>query len=152
MSYNPEEWSTDTCCNVDESGPHHAKWKKPVTKVYYSVYMNSKPIGTERTSQVVLVEGGVKGERLFFIYLFIFNWKIIALWASLVVQTVKNPPVMWETWVWSLSCEDSAGGGPGNPVQYSCNKTRMSALINSSQHCIGGSRHQARREHKSLPD
>ena len=28
------------------------------------------------------------------------------LWASLVVQTVKNLPVMWETWVQSLDWED----------------------------------------------
>ena len=28
-------------------------------------------------------------------------------WASLVAQTVKNPPVMWETWVRSLGWEDS---------------------------------------------
>ena len=27
-------------------------------------------------------------------------------WASLVAQTIKNPPSMWETWVQSLSCED----------------------------------------------
>ena len=27
-------------------------------------------------------------------------------WASLVDQTVKNPPAMWETWVWSLDWED----------------------------------------------
>ena len=27
-------------------------------------------------------------------------------WASLVVQLVKNPPAMWETWVQSLSWED----------------------------------------------
>ena len=27
-------------------------------------------------------------------------------WASLVAQTVKNPPAMWETWVWSLCWED----------------------------------------------
>ena len=26
--------------------------------------------------------------------------------ASLVVQTVKNLPAMWETWVQSLGCED----------------------------------------------
>ena len=26
--------------------------------------------------------------------------------ASLVAQLVKNPPVMWETWVRSLGCED----------------------------------------------
>ena len=27
-------------------------------------------------------------------------------WASLVAQLVKNPPVMWETWVRSLGQED----------------------------------------------
>ena len=27
-------------------------------------------------------------------------------WASLVVQTLKNPPAMWETWVRSLGWED----------------------------------------------
>ena len=27
-------------------------------------------------------------------------------WASLVSQTVKNPPAMWETWVPSLGRED----------------------------------------------
>ena len=27
-------------------------------------------------------------------------------WASQVAQLVKNPPAMWETWVWSLGCED----------------------------------------------
>ena len=27
-------------------------------------------------------------------------------WASLVAQIVKNPPAMWETWVWSLGWED----------------------------------------------
>ena len=27
-------------------------------------------------------------------------------WASLVIQTVKNPPTMWETWVRSLGWED----------------------------------------------
>ena len=28
-------------------------------------------------------------------------------WASLVAQLVKNPPIMWETWVPSLSWEDT---------------------------------------------
>ena len=27
-------------------------------------------------------------------------------WASLVAQTVKNPPAMWKIWVWSLVLED----------------------------------------------
>ena len=33
---------------------------------------------------------------------------------------VKNPPAMRETCVQSLGCEDSLGGGHGNPLQYSC--------------------------------
>ena len=28
------------------------------------------------------------------------------VWASLVAQKVKNPPAMWETWVWSMGWED----------------------------------------------
>ena len=32
-------------------------------------------------------------------------------WVSLVVQMVKNPPAMWETWVWSLGWEDSLEKG-----------------------------------------
>ena len=30
----------------------------------------------------------------------------VSTWASLVAQLVKNPPVMWETWVGSLGWED----------------------------------------------
>ena len=33
------------------------------------------------------------------------------LWASLVAQLVKNPPAMWETWVWSLDGEDPLENG-----------------------------------------
>ena len=36
-------------------------------------------------------------------------------WASLVTQTVKNPPAMWETWLGRCP-----GGGHGNLLQYSC--------------------------------
>ena len=32
-------------------------------------------------------------------------------WASLVVQLVKNPPAMQETWVWSLGWEDPLENG-----------------------------------------
>ena len=39
-------------------------------------------------------------------------------WASLVAQMVKNLPTMEETWVRSLGWD--AGGGHGNPLQYSC--------------------------------
>ena len=40
-------------------------------------------------------------------------------WASLVTQTVKNPPATRETWVRSLGLE-SPGERHGNPLQYSC--------------------------------
>ena len=39
-----------------------------------------------------------------YIFSFLKGYKVIR--ASLVAQLVKNPPVMWETWVWSLGWED----------------------------------------------
>ena len=38
-----------------------------------------------------------------FIPLYLF---LVEQWASLVAQMVKNPPAIWETWVWSLGLED----------------------------------------------
>ena len=32
-------------------------------------------------------------------------------WASLVAETVKNPPAMWETWIQSLGWKDSLEEG-----------------------------------------
>ena len=37
--------------------------------------------------------------------------------SSLVVQSVENPPAMWETWVQSLGWE-VPGEGKGYPLQY----------------------------------
>ena len=45
--------------------------------------------------------------------------------ASLVAQTVKNPPAMEETQVRSLGWEDSPGEGNGYPLQYSCLESPM---------------------------
>ena len=39
---------------------------------------------------------------------------------SLVVQIVRNPPAMWETWVWSLGWEDPMEEEMATPLQYSC--------------------------------
>ena len=39
--------------------------------------------------------------------IFIIAWSVDVYRASLVAQLVKNFPVMWETWVWSLGWEDS---------------------------------------------
>ena len=41
-------------------------------------------------------------------------------WISLVAQTVKHLPTIWETWVRPLGQEDSPGEGNGNPLQYPC--------------------------------
>ena len=48
-------------------------------------------------------------------YLYIYTH----VWASLVAQTVKNPPAMQETWVQSLGWDDLLEEY-GNPLQYSC--------------------------------
>ena len=37
-------------------------------------------------------------------------------WASLVAQTVKNLPAMWEAWVQSLGWEDPLEKGKATPV------------------------------------
>ena len=41
------------------------------------------------------------------------------LMASLAAHLVKNPPAMWETWVWSLGWEDSSREENDYPLQYS---------------------------------
>ena len=38
---------------------------------------------------------------------------------SLVAHLVKNPPEMWETWIWTLGWEDPLEKGKGYPLQYS---------------------------------
>ena len=46
-------------------------------------------------------------------------------WASLVAQTVRNPPAMQETWVGSLGLGRSPGEWHGQPLQYSCLENPM---------------------------
>ena len=41
-------------------------------------------------------------------------------WASLVAQTVKNPPATWETWLPIPGLGRPPGEGAGYPLQYSC--------------------------------
>ena len=43
----------------------------------------------------------------------------------MVAQTVKNLPAMQETWVWTLSREDSPREWNGYPLQYSCLENSM---------------------------
>ena len=45
---NKKRWSTDICCNMDESWKRYAKWKKPVTKEYTWFYLYEMP-GREKS-------------------------------------------------------------------------------------------------------
>ena len=74
--------------------------------------------GSSRTTLRFIVGSLLKGEDflrrqemfyflcLFFKKLFILHWSVADYRASLVAQTVKNPPAMWEAWVQSLGWED----------------------------------------------
>ena len=45
-------------------------------------------------------------------------------------QLVKNPPAMWETWVWSLGWEDPLEKeGKGYPLQYSGLENSMDCIV-----------------------
>ena len=44
------------------------------------------------------------------------GYPLLYSWASLVAQTVKNPPAMWETWIQSLGWRGSSGEGKGLPT------------------------------------
>ena len=46
--------------------------------------------------------------------------KLMSIGAFLVVQSVKNPPAMWEISVRSLGWEDPLEGEHGKTLQYSC--------------------------------
>ena len=63
-------------------------------------------------------------------------WQVwrIACWlqatrAYLVVQLVKNPPAMWETWVRPLAWEDPLEEGKGTHLQYSGLENSMDYLV-----------------------
>ena len=47
----------------------------------------------------------------------VWGWQL-QTWASLVPQAVKNPLVMWETWVPSLGREDALEKGTGQNIIY----------------------------------
>ena len=58
-------------------------------------------------------------QNVIFILLYWFPLAYCSQRIPLVAQLVKNLPAMWETWVRSLSWEDSPGKGNGYPFQYS---------------------------------
>ena len=53
--------------------------------------------------------------------------------ASLVAQSLKRLPGMWETWVRSLGREDPLETANGNPLQYSCLENPMEGELGRLQ-------------------
>ena len=54
---------------------------------------------------------------------------VILDWAFCVVQLVKNPPAMQETWVQSLGWEDPLEKGKGYPLQYCGLENSMDCVV-----------------------
>ena len=52
--------------------------------------------------------GRSPGERI--------DYPLQCLWASVVVQAIKNLPAMWEIWIRSLSWEDPLEEGMATPL------------------------------------
>ena len=67
--------------------------------------------------------------------------RLFNVWA-LVAQLIKNPPAMWETWVWSLGWEDPLEKGKATQLQYSG--------LENSMYCTGHGVAKSRTERLSL--
>ena len=48
---------------------------------------------------------------------------------SAVTQLVRNPPAMWDTWLWSLGWEDPVEKGKGYSLQYSGLENPMDCMV-----------------------
>ena len=64
----------------------------------------------------------------------IYIWKWLILTLILMdtmqkTQLVKNPPIVQENWVQSLSEWGSPGEGNGYPLQYSCMENPMDCIV-----------------------
>jgi len=55
------------------------------------------------------------------------------LGTSLIAQLVKNPPALWETWVWSLGWEDPLEKGKGTHSSILAWRTPWTVLSMGSQ-------------------
>ena len=84
----------------------HLIRSKPLGNYYYCHFMDGFPdssVGKESACHAgdpcsIPKSGRSAGEGI--------GYPLQYSWASLVAQMVKNPPAMWETWVWSLGWED----------------------------------------------
>ena len=81
-------------------------------KWYKCVYLQNTIRLTDIQNKLMVTkgEGGINWQ------FGISRYKLLyTKWASLVIQIVKNPPAMWETWVQSLHWEDPLEKGKATP-------------------------------------
>ena len=83
-----------------DSLPSEPPWKPNCFKTKLKQGFPGSSAGKKSTCNAGLIPGLGRspGEGL--------GYPLQYSWASLVAETVKNPPAMWETWVWSLDWED----------------------------------------------
>ena len=75
-------------------------------KIFSDSFLNKKYFGANNVGDEVQIVNITEGhepwlDALQYLDILFNNW-----WASVVAQLVKNPPAMWETWIWSLGWED----------------------------------------------
>ena len=107
----------------------HLIHSKPLGNYYYCHFMDGFPdssVGKESACHAgdpcsIPKSGRSAGEGIG--YPFQYSW------ASLVAQLLKNPPAMWETWVWSLGWEDPLEKGNSYPLRYSCLENFMDCIV-----------------------
>ena len=89
LGYHTTPWSLFSCwCEL----PHPASYLKKQTSLLVYIYPQSQRDTCQASHEFfhIFLPGGRNKKEL----------------APLVVQTVKNLPVMWETWVQTLGWED----------------------------------------------
>ena len=106
-----KEWNNAICSTMDGFREYHTKWtmsdrERQIsydTTYVWNLGFPGSSAGKDSTCNagdlgLIPGSGSCPGEGI--------GHPLQYSWAFLVVQMVKNPPAMWETWVWSLSWED----------------------------------------------
>ena len=108
-------------------------------------YWSGSPVPSPKGPQMRQLLSAHHHHNFFF---FFFN-QLSPIWASLVAQTVKNPPAVRETWVQSLGWEDPLEKGKGThssllawrtpwTVQFMGSEMteQLSLLLSYYPHCL----------------
>ena len=97
---------------IDFQKPCYGNWRTFIQ--YLIIYLENTFIFSNFAQWLIFLKLTVGGKTTFLQY----ESLIFVVLAFLVAQTVKNPAVMQEIWVWSLGREDPLEKGIPSP--YSC--------------------------------